>query len=92
MVVATYTETDVKEVARALSGWTYARLDGATTSNGVKLDYSKPMVVNTSRVDTGSKAFLGKTVAAGATPQANVDAVIDAVFNHPNTAPSSPSG
>jgi len=86
-VIATYTGTDVKEVARALCGWTYARLDGAPTSDGVKLDYSKPMMVNTSRVDTGSKTFLGKTVPAGATPQANVDAVVDAVFNHPNTAP-----
>jgi uncharacterized protein (DUF1800 family) len=30
---------------------------------------------------------LGKTVPSGATQQANVDAVVDAVFNHPNTGP-----
>lgn len=86
-VIATYTGADVKEVARALCGWTYARLDGAPTSDGTKLDYSRPMVVNTSRIDTGSKTFLSKTIPAGATPQANVDAVVDAVFNHPNTPP-----
>lgn len=86
-VIATYSPADVKEVARALCGWTYARIDGAPTTDGTKLDYSKPMVVNTSRVDTGAKTFLGATVAAGASPQANVDAVVDAVFNHPNTAP-----
>jgi uncharacterized protein (DUF1800 family) len=86
-VIATYTGADVKDVARALSGWTYARLDGATISDYNKIDYSKPMVMVAARFDTGSKTFLGVTVPATATQQQNVDAVVDAVFNHPNTAP-----
>jgi hypothetical protein len=85
--VAAYTNTDVKEVARALTGWTYARLDGAPVSDYSKIDYSKPMILYPARYDTGSKTFLGKTVAANATQQASVDAVVDAVFNHPNTGP-----
>jgi uncharacterized protein (DUF1800 family) len=85
--VAAYSNTDVKEVARALTGWTYARLDGAPISDYAKIDYSKPMIMYAPRFDTGAKTFLGKTVSATSTQQANVDAVVDAVFNHPNTAP-----
>lgn len=85
--IAAYSNTDVKEVARALTGWTYARLDGAAITDANKRDMSKPMIVNAARYDTGAKTFLGKTVAANATQQASVDAVVDAVFNHANTAP-----
>jgi uncharacterized protein (DUF1800 family) len=85
--IATYSNTDVKEVARALSGWTYARLNGAALTDNNSRDWSQPMVMYATRFDTGSKTFLGKTVPAGASQQANVDAVVDAVFNHPNTGP-----
>lgn len=86
-VIATYSNAEVKEVARALTGWTYARLDGAAISDYVKVDYTKPMIVNAARFDTGAKTFLNVTIPAGATQQQNVDTVVDTVFNHPNTAP-----
>ncbi|MGR4864663.1 DUF1800 domain-containing protein [Caulobacter sp. LARHSG274] len=85
--IATYGGADVKEVARALSGWTYARFDGAAATDNKKIDYSKPMVTVAARFDTGAKSFLGTTVPAGASQQQNVDAVVDALFNHPNIAP-----
>lgn len=85
--IATYSNTDVKEVARALSGWTYARLNGAALTDNTNRDWTKPMVVYAARYDTGAKSFLGKTVPANATQQASIDAVVDAVFNHPNTGP-----
>jgi len=86
-VIATYSNAEVKEVARALTGWTYARLDGAAISDYTKVDYSRPMIVNAARFDTGAKTFLNVTIPAGATQQQNVDTVVDTVFNHPNTAP-----
>ncbi len=86
-VIATYSNAEVKEVARALTGWTYARLDGAAISDYVKVDYTKPMIVNAARFDTGAKTFLNVTIPAGATQQQNVDTVVDTVFNHPNTPP-----
>jgi len=85
--IATYSNTDVKEVARALSGWTYARLNGAPLTDPTYRDWTTPMIVYAARYDTGAKTFLGKTVPANATQQASVDAVVDAVFNHPNTGP-----
>jgi uncharacterized protein (DUF1800 family) len=85
--IATYSNTDVKEVARALSGWTWARMNGAALTDNNNRDWTQPMVMYPSRFDTGAKTFLGKTVAANATQQANVDAVVDAVFYHPNAGP-----
>jgi len=85
--IATYSNTDVKEVARALTGWTYARFSGFPLTDNVNRDWSQPMTPYPARFDVGSKTFLGKTVAAGATQQANIDTVLDTVFNHPNTAP-----
>jgi uncharacterized protein (DUF1800 family) len=85
--IAAYSNTDVKEVARALTGWTWARLNGAPLSDYTNRDWTKPMVINAARFDTGSKTFLGKTIAAGASQQANVDTVVDTMFNHPNIAP-----
>ncbi|WP_454762132.1 DUF1800 domain-containing protein [Caulobacter segnis] len=85
--IPTYSNTDVKEVARALTGWTYARLNGASLTDNANRDWTKPMVMYAARYDTGAKAFLGKTVPANATQQTSVDTVVDAVFDHPNTAP-----
>ncbi|WP_184718760.1 DUF1800 domain-containing protein [Caulobacter sp.] len=85
--IAAYSNTDVKEVARALTGWTWARLNGAPLSDYTNRDWTKPMVMNAARFDTGSKTFLGRTIAAGTSQQANVDTVVDTMFNHPNTAP-----
>lgn len=87
VTIPTYSNTDVREVARALTGWTYARLNGAPLTDNTNRDWTQPMVMYATRFDTGAKTFLGKTVPAGATQQANIDAVVDTVFNHPNTGP-----
>lgn len=85
--IAAYSNTDVKEVARALTGWTWARLNGAPLSDYTNRDWTKPMVINAARFDTAAKTFLGKSIPAGATQQANVDMVVDTMFNHPNIGP-----
>jgi uncharacterized protein (DUF1800 family) len=83
----TYSSNDVREVARALTGWTYTRLPGVSATDGNALDYSKPMVPIASRYDAAAKTFLGRMVPANASQEASVDAVIDAAFGHANTAP-----
>jgi hypothetical protein len=72
-------------VARALTGWTYARIGTAPLTDTNALDYSRPMVQIAARYDTGAKTFLGATVPANASQVASVDAVVEAVFNHANT-------
>ncbi len=85
--IATFTADDVRGVARALTGWTCARLGTAPISDNNAIDYAKPMISNAALYDTTAKTFLGTTVAAGAAQTASLDAVIDAVFNNASTAP-----
>ncbi len=71
-----YTQTDVSEVARCLSGWTIrGRGDFNFDSTGH---------------DFGAKAFLGQTVAAapgtGAAAVAEGDRVLNVLISHPSTA------
>ncbi len=86
--IPNYTADDIREVARALTGWTYARVGGAATSDGQAISYAQPMIPSPTRYDSAEKRFLGVTVPAGASQQASVAAVVDAAFNHPSTAPS----
>lgn len=85
--IPNYDTTDIKAVARALTGWTLARLSGAPITNAKMRDYSHPMVVSPGNYDTAEKRFLGTTVPAGTSQQDCVDRVIDAAFNHPSTPP-----
>jgi len=85
--VPVYTASDVHDIARAFTGLTYARLNGAAITDNVDLDYSSPMIVNAAAYDSTSKSFLGTSVPAGATQDASMEAVIDAVFNNPSTGP-----
>lgn len=91
--IPTYTEKDVDEVARALTGWTYNRYGTNPVWDERPRNYAVPMVQYPASYkgkyfDNGEKAFLGsKRIKAGATPQQNVDIVIDTLFNHPNVGP-----
>ncbi|WP_171982474.1 DUF1800 family protein [Sphingomonas sp. LM7] len=82
-----YTSDDIRGVARALTGWTYARVGGAAITDGNARDYSRPMIAVATRYDTTAKAFLGTNVPAGAAQDASVAAVVDAAFNNASTAP-----
>ncbi len=85
--VANYTTDDVRNVAKALTGWTYARIGDGVITDSNTADYTRPMIMNAARYDTTAKTFLGTTVPAGAPQDASVNAVVDAVFNHASTAP-----
>ena len=65
-----YTEADVRELARALSGWT---IDVTDPNNPRGL-------FTTSRFDTGSKTFLGRTGTFGSRQ------AVDIVLAHPQHA------
>ncbi len=85
--IPNYTAADIREIARALTGWTYARVGSAAATDSQAIAYAQPMIPMASRYDNAEKRFLGTVVAAGATQQASVAAVVDAAFNHPSTPP-----
>lgn len=81
----TYGPADVSGLARVFTGW---NLDTA----GLKSPYPpdavvRPMVPVASNYETGSKQFLGTTIAAGTDAQTALGTALDTLFNHPNMPP-----
>ncbi|MBM3819969.1 MAG: DUF1800 domain-containing protein [Acidimicrobiia bacterium] len=85
--VGTYTQADVREVARALTGWTYPTAPGVeprSMNPEFMVGLMEPRPLNH---DAGAKTFLGATIAAGQTVTKDMEDVIDTVFTHPNVPP-----
>ena len=85
--IPTYTETDVKQLARALTGWTFNSANGTTGGGGNWEYYPGPMIPVPGKHITSSKKILGQTLPAGRTIQQDLDGAIDIIFNHPNVGP-----
>ena len=71
-----YTQDDVMEVARCLSGWTV---------RGKKKFFKGKVEFHAGSHDDGVKRVLGHEIAAGG-GEKDLDAVLDIVCNHPSTA------
>ena len=71
-----YTEDDVKEVARCLTGWTFHGYQDGPTFGEFFFDAAKH--------DTGAKTVLGHQIPAGGGEQ-DGDAVLDILLAHPST-------
>ena len=84
--IPTYTQTDIRQLALALTGWTYNTQNGPPQSPNPNY-YPGQMVPLPAYHDTSSKTFLGQTLPANQTMQKDVDDAINAIFNHPNVAP-----
>ncbi len=83
-----YMQADVRQVALALTGWTYPTAAGATPRSNNWEDFSQPvMETRPANHDSTQKTFLGCTLPTGQTVQQDLDGVLDCVFNHPNAGP-----
>jgi uncharacterized protein (DUF1800 family) len=83
----TYTQKDVIEMSRALTGWKWAEPEvqrkGSNWAN-----FRKPMAPQWPHDhDTDAKFVLEKTIPAGQDASKDLDSVIEILINHPNTAP-----
>ncbi|MFG6467631.1 DUF1800 domain-containing protein [Roseateles sp. BYS87W] len=87
--IPTYDQDTVEGFAHAFTGWTYAPRPGATRNRfGNPSYYDAPMIAFNDHHDTAAKRLLnGVTLPAGQTAQADLDAAIDNIFNHPNVGP-----
>ena len=72
-----YSETDVKEVARCLTGWTFRKGEGAGAQWG-------RFVFDGSQHDTGSKTVLGQQLTAGGIDDG--EQVLNILASHDSTA------
>ncbi|WP_457446850.1 DUF1800 domain-containing protein [Roseateles sp. P5_E4] len=87
--IPSYDQDTVEGFAHAFTGWTYAPRPGATKNKfGNPSYYDAPMVAFDDHHDKGTKKLLSGTVLPGGqTAQADLDAAIDNIFNHPNVGP-----
>ncbi|BDC48048.1 hypothetical protein F183_A03640 [Bryobacterales bacterium F-183] len=84
-----YTQADVVQFARALTGWTYPTAAGSQPGATNWENFSAPaMEPRQGNHDTSAKTLLNGTVLpAGQTVEQDLDGVIDNVFQHPNVGP-----
>lgn len=85
--IPTFTQTDVRQMALALTGWTYGNASGVPPVNPNSNYYPGPMLPIQSRHDVSAKNILGQPLAAGQTIVQDLDGAIDIIFNHPNVGP-----
>jgi uncharacterized protein (DUF1800 family) len=91
--VETYTNADVTGLARVFTGWSWA---APTTSNqafngALAATYPdrniRPMQAYPQFHETGTKVFLGTTIADNTAAQDSLRIALDRLFNHPNLCP-----
>ncbi len=81
--IATYTEADIGEFSRVLTGW---HLAGNRDWNNLKDgDLFSPMAPSESRHDMSSKLVMGIQYAGGQSALTDLNQAVDMLFNHPNT-------
>jgi len=100
--IPTYTQGDISEMARVFTGWSFSKRSAAAPpyaaidnndfnlGNGAKqreAQWTNPMKAFAARHDTGAKIVLGKSLPAGNAANDDLNAVLDLLRDHPNTAP-----
>lgn len=101
--IATYSNSDITELARVFTGWSFSKKNGAASNGYPEQDntnffqgngpayfqasWTNPLKNFAAYHDTGAKTLLGSAIAAGLNGQQDLDAALDVIFNHPNVAP-----
>ena len=81
----TYSASDVSGMARVFTGWD---LDVSGYVSPYPADVQRrPMAQVARRYETGSKSFLGTTIAAGTSARDSLTLALDTLFQHPNLPP-----
>jgi uncharacterized protein (DUF1800 family) len=82
-----YTEADVLELSRVLTGWTYGDAVAGDPNRQNPRYYGGPMEPYEAFHDRGAKTVLGVTFPANQDARADLKQALDLLFNHPNIAP-----
>jgi uncharacterized protein (DUF1800 family)/fibronectin type 3 domain-containing protein len=86
--IPTYTEAEVKALARVFTGWTFGDGNPGTIPTGRGSEnYTVPMEAVERYHDADAKTVLGANFPAGQTTVQDLDQALDLIFNHPNIAP-----
>jgi len=85
--IPVYSQADVRQLALALTGWTYPTTPGQTPGGNNGSYYPGEMEPRQQNHDTTAKTILGQNLPAGQTIQQDLDGALNIIFNHPNVAP-----
>ena len=86
--IPTYHQNTLREMARALTGWTYPTKPGQAANTRNQEYFVGLMEPRPPYHDTGSKTLLnGVVVPANQTVNQDLEAVLDNLFQHPNVPP-----
>jgi uncharacterized protein (DUF1800 family) len=86
--VPTYSLTEITNVARVLTGWTYPTVPGAAAKNNNPAYYIGPMIPVESEHDTGAKTVIGgATIPPGQTAEQDLESLFDALMTQVTMAP-----
>ena len=85
--IPTYTQTDVMNLGRVFTGWTYPPTPGKPSQDHNPEYYGGQMVPVESLHDSGAKTLLGQPIPAGGTAESDLATALGIIFNHPNVGP-----
>lgn len=100
--IPTYTQTDISHLARVFTGWSFSKRNAAAAPYAVidnntfalgdgtkhrEAQWTNPLKAFEGRHDTTAKTVLGVNLPAGNTANQDLNAVLDLLRDHPNTAP-----
>jgi uncharacterized protein (DUF1800 family) len=87
--VPTYDESVVQGFAKAFTGWSYPNATGFDQADEeVPQAWTSPMKPFAAKHSPEAKKLLnGTTLPAGQSPEQDLEAALDNIFNHPNVAP-----
>ena len=83
----TYTQADVINATKALSGWEFSWVKDLPRTNGINLKVPMRPRSNKASHDSTQKVVLGVTIPAGQTIEQDLDSLLNILTTHPNTAP-----
>ncbi len=82
-----YTQADVAQLARALTGWTYPTAPGGAPGMNNWENFSGNMEARENNHDTTAKSFLGCAIPSGKTVAVETGLALDCIFAHANVGP-----
>lgn len=88
VALASYGQEEISGLAHALTGWTFPTVQGQAARSHNPPNYLGDMFGVEINHDTNAKLLLNaQTLPAGGSTTSDLEAVINSVFNHPNTGP-----
>lgn len=83
-----YTEENVKQLAKAFTGWVYAPMPGETPKRRATAYFAEPMIPWEADHDQTEKELLnGYRMPAGRTAREDLEDAVKHVYSHPNIGP-----